>query len=142
MGHTLEGTVHEYLRMPPAASIAYIAYVAACAVYTAFVVTASIVSPAYRERVHRGSWLHIAEGWVLVAALWAGYGWAHHAFAVGDRSWEAASPVPAGLRNASVALWILLPPAILAPIAMAATTLVHAWRPRAPHRPLPPRPSS
>jgi hypothetical protein len=122
--------MHEYLQMPPAAAAAYIAYWVVCGVYALYVVAASLLSPVFRARVHRGTWLHIAEGWVLIGVAWAAWAWARHELIVSDQAWSGAPPLPGALRVAAAALVLLQPIVWLAPVVMGTITLVHLW-PRA-----------
>jgi len=119
--------LHEYIQMPTPASILYVVYWAACAGYGAFVLAASIVAPQYRQRVHRGSWLHVIEGWALVAVLWAACGWARHEVLMDAAAWSGQPPTPHGVVVATIVFWAVLPPALTALFVMTITTIVRAW---------------
>ena len=145
-----------FLLLPPSATGLYIFYFAVGVAYTVFAVAASIASGAHRARIHRGTLLHLAEGWAFVAVVWTALVWSHHYLTV--HTWpHAATPGrPWVIQLAGVLVWVLRPPALLAPIVMAVTTLVHlAWHPGSlsdPHavdiggppanRPSPPPPST
>lgn len=118
--------MHEYIQMSGVANAFYIAYWVICVGYGAFVLAASVLTPHYRHRVHRGSWLHIGEGWALVAVLWAACAWASHEVAVASAVRFRLPPVPSGVRTASFAFWILVPPTITLSFVMVVTTIVRA----------------
>jgi hypothetical protein len=120
--------VHEFVQMPLGWSAVYVVEWVVFAVWAAYVLGASVLSPPYRARVHRGSWLHIAEGWAIVAILWAGRAWMKYALATGDHDWSGAGPVPQSMRLTAIALFALLPALYLLPVIMAITTGVHLWR--------------
>jgi hypothetical protein len=121
--------MHEYFVMPPALSAAYVAYWAICAVYAAYQIGACAFSAAHRARVHRGSWLHVGEGWALVAVVWAAWLWARIGLSVAEHHWSGVPPMPTEVRIAAVALYLLHPLALLSPAIMAAVTVTRAWRP-------------
>lgn len=125
--------MHEYGSLPSGLSIAYVAYWILCGAYTVYVLAACLVSPPFRDRVHRGSWLHVVEAWMLIAALWAGWGWARHILTAADQRWSGSPPVPVDVRVAAAALFVLQPVVWLGIVVMAAITIVHAWprRPKA-----------
>jgi hypothetical protein len=123
--------MHEYLQMSSAANAFYIVYWIICLGYGAFVLAASVLTPHYRHRVHRGSWLHIAEGWAVAAVLWAGCAWASHEVTVGSAIRSRLPPIPTGVHNAAFAFWILVPPTITVSFVMAVTTIVRALEPPA-----------
>jgi hypothetical protein len=114
--------MHEYLQMPRGTAVIYIAYCAVCLGYVVFVLAACVTSRPYRQRVHRGTWVHVGEGWALGAALVAGAIWARHLTTVADRDWSAGTPPPSLLHIAAVAYWILLPAALAVLAVMAITT--------------------
>jgi hypothetical protein len=116
--------------MPTAAAVAYVIYCLACLGYAIFILAASLLSRPYRDRVHRGSWLHVAEGWALVGALWAAYAWGVHALRVGELTRSGLPPLSASVSFPAGALWFLLPLAVATTFVMAVTTIVHLWRPR------------
>jgi hypothetical protein len=122
--------MHEYLQMPPVWAAAYIAYWVACGAYALYVVAASAISPVFRARVHRGTWLHVAEGWVLIAVAWAAWLWARRELIIADQAWSGSPPLPSTLRVAAAALLLLQPIVWLGPVVMAIITIVHLW-PRA-----------
>jgi hypothetical protein len=119
--------MHEYIQMSAPANVVYVVYCVLCAGYGAFVLAASVLAPQYRQRIHRGSWLHVAEGWALVAVLWAACAWARHELIVGDASWSGAAPTPRAVSISSAGFWLLMPPAVTAAFVMAITTVVRAW---------------
>jgi len=121
--------MHEYFQMPAIASFVYMAYWVVCGAYVIFVLSAVFMSRAYRDRIHRGTWLHVMEGWALVAALWVAGVWAHHIAVTADRDWSAATPLPSMLRVAAVAYWILAPAALAALAVMVITTIVRVSPP-------------
>jgi hypothetical protein len=115
--------------LPPRATGLYIIYYAVCVAYTAFAVSASVASGAHRARIHRGTLLHLAEGWAFVAVVWGALIWSHYYLTVHTWPHVAATPgIPWLLRAAALAVWVLRPPAVLAPIVMAVTTIVHLAR--------------
>lgn len=124
--------MHEFFRMPLGWSAVYIADWAVFAVYTAYVLGACVLSGPFRARVHRGSWLHVAEGWALVALIWAAWAWARFALAAGDRDWSGSGPVPRSVQVAAIVLYALQPAVLLLPVIMVVTTAVRAWRGAAP----------
>src|SRR5215472_15717010 len=101
--------MHEYVQMSAPANAVYIAYWILCVGYGAFVLAASVFSPPYRQRVHRGSWLHVAEGWVLVAVLAAACAWASFIRKEDAAAWSGHPPTPHQVTVATVAFWVLLP---------------------------------
>jgi hypothetical protein len=119
--------MHEYIKMPTVASALYVAYCVACGAYAAFSLAASVLSPGHRQRIHRGSWLHVAEGWALVGVLWAAWAWARHTLMTSEGSWAGLSPTPYAVRISTVALWVLLPAAFTALVVMLITTIVRLW---------------
>jgi hypothetical protein len=121
--------MHEYFQMSTAAAVAYVLYCVVCLGYAVFVLAACLVSRQYRDRVHRGTWLHIAEGWALVAVLWAACAWGGYALRQSEGSWAGLAPLPRSVGVPSIALWVLLPPAVATVVVMAITTVVRAWRP-------------
>jgi hypothetical protein len=114
--------------MPLGWSAVYIADWAVFAVYAAYVLGACVLSAPFRSRVHRGSWLHVAEGWALVAVIWAAWAWARFALAAGDRDWSGSGPVPRSVQVAAIVLYALQPAVLLLPVIMVVTTAVRAWR--------------
>ena len=120
--------MHEFFRMPLGWSAAYIADWAIFTVYVVYVLGACLVSGPYRARVHRGSWLHVVEGWALVAVGWAAWAWARFALTAGDRDWSGSGPVPGSVRAAAFILYALQPAVLLLPVIMVVTTAVRAWR--------------
>lgn len=118
--------MHEYFQMPGPANIAYVAYCVVCIGYGAFVLAASLFVPQYRHRVHRGSWLHVAEGWAVAAVLWAACVWARHEVVRAAASWSGRSPTPTGVGVPSIAFWILAPPALTVSFVMLVTTIVRS----------------
>ena len=120
--------MHEYFVMPTWLSVAYVAYWAICAGYAAYEIGACAFSPLHRARVHRGSWLHVGEGWAAVATVWAAWAWARIALAVAEHHWSGVPPVPTEVRVAAVTLYVLHPLAMLSPAIMAAVTVTRAWR--------------
>lgn len=120
--------MHEFVQMPVGWSAVYLVEWAAFAMWAAYVLGASVLSPPYRARVHRGSWLHIGEGWVIVALLWAARGWMKYVMAAADHDWSGAGPVPKAMQWMAIALFALLPALYLLPLIMAITTGVHLWR--------------
>jgi hypothetical protein len=121
--------MHEYVQMPAFASALYIAYCVVCAAYAAFALAASLFSAGHRQRIHRGTWLHVAEGWALAAVLWAACAWARHTLRTEDGAWSGVPPLPRTMGVATVALLVLLPPALMAVVVMTITTIVRAWPP-------------
>jgi hypothetical protein len=120
--------MHEFFRMPIGWSAAYVADWALFAAYAAYVLGACLLSGPFRSRVHRGTWLHVVEGWALVAVIWAAWAWAHFALAAGDRDWSGSGPVPGSVRAAAFILYALQPAVLLLPVIMIVTTAVRAWR--------------
>lgn len=120
--------MHEFVQMPVGWSAAYVADWVVFAMYAAYVLSASVLSAAYRARVHRGTWLHVAEGWAIVAVVWGACGWAKYVLASGDRDWSGAGPVPHTMRVAAIILFALQPAIYLLPVIMVITTAVRAWR--------------
>ena len=116
--------MHEYIQMSGPANAVYIAYWILCVGYGAFVLASAVFSPPYRQRVHRGSWLHIAEGWVLVAVLCAACAWASYIRKEGAAAWSGHPPTPREVTEASVAFWVLLPFAFTSAFVMAVTTII------------------
>jgi hypothetical protein len=115
-----------FLSLPPRATGAYIAYGAICLLYTIFAIGASIASVPHRQRIRRGSWAHVAEGWAFVAVVWTALLLAH--FYLAAHTWPHIAGTPGNpslLRLAAIALWVLRPVALLAPIIMVVTTVVH-----------------
>lgn len=114
--------------LPPSHVGAYLVYWAICVVYTAaFTVGSSL--PAHRRRIHRGSWAHVVEGWAFVAVVWTALAWSHYYLTV--HSWPHLSTPgsPVLLHAAAIAIWVLRPLAVLAPVLMVVTTLIHALAP-------------
>jgi len=105
--------------------VAYIAYCLISAGYAVFVVVAAVASNGYRDRVHRGSWLHVGEGWALVAALLAAVAWARHEIGTSDVDYTSVAPQGA-LPGPLIGYWMLVPPAIASLIVMAITTIVRS----------------
>jgi len=124
--------VHEFFRMPLGWSAAYLADWVLFALYTAYVLAACVLSAPYRARVHRGSWLHVVEGWALVGVVWGACAWARFALTAADRDWTGTAPIPGSVRAAAIVLYALQPPVFLLPVIMIATTAVRLWRPPAP----------
>ncbi len=120
--------MHEFVQMPVGWSAAYVADWLVFAMYAAYVLGASVLSAPYRARVHRGTWLHVAEGWAVVAVVWGACGWAKYVLASGDRDWSGAGPVPHTMRVAAIILFALQPAIYLLPVIMVITTAVRAWR--------------
>lgn len=120
--------MHEFVQMPVGWSAVYVADWVVFAMYAAYVLSASVLSAAYRARVHRGTWLHVAEGWAIVAVVWGACGWAKYVLASGDRDWSGAGPVPRTMRVAAIILFALQPAIYLLPVIMVITTAVRAWR--------------
>ena len=120
--------MHEFVQMPVGWSAVYVADWVVFAMYAAYVLSASVLSAAYRARVHRGTWLHVAEGWAIVAVVWGACGWAKYVLASGDRDWSGAGPVPRTMRVATIILFALQPAIYLLPVIMVITTAVRAWR--------------
>ncbi len=120
--------MHEFVQMPAGWSAAYVAEWVVFAMYAAYVLSASVLSPAYRARVHRGTWLHIAEGWAIVAVLWGACGLARYVVTSGDRDWSGAGPIPRSVRVAAIILFALQPAIYVVPLIMVITTAVRAWR--------------
>jgi hypothetical protein len=121
-------TVHEFVQMPVGWSAAYVADWVVFAVYGLYVLGAAVLSAPYRARIHRGNWLHIAEGWAIVAVVWAACGWAKYVLAAGDRDWSGAGPIPRSIRLTAIILFALQPALYLLPLIMAITTAVRLWR--------------
>jgi hypothetical protein len=119
--------MHEYIQMPAPANVVYVVYWVLCAGYAAFSLAASILAPQHRQRIHRGSWLHVAEGWALVAVLWAAGAWARYVVLASATSWSGAGPTPPRVSVATVAFWVILPAALTALFVMVVTTVVRAW---------------
>jgi hypothetical protein len=69
----------------------------------------------------------VAEGWALVAVLWAACVWARHEVLTNEASWSGAGPTPTWVRVSSIAFWVLLPAALTALFVMLVTTVVRAW---------------
>ena len=126
--------MHEYIQMSSAESALYIAYWILCVGYGAFVLAASVLSPPYRDRIHRGSWLHVAEGWLLVAVFWAACGWANYVRREATAAWSGHPPTPHEATTAVIAFWVLLPLAFTSTFVMAVTTVI-----RLAPRPTPPK---
>jgi hypothetical protein len=119
-----------FLLLPPSETGLYIVYCVIAVAYTVFAIAASIASGAHRARIHRGTLLHLAEGWAFVAVVWTALAWSHYYLTV--HTWpHAATPgSPWVIQLAAVLVWVLRPLAVLAPIVMAVTTLVHfGWYP-------------
>jgi hypothetical protein len=115
-----------FLQVPPHALWLYIGYCAIAFGYTAFAVGAAASSDSHRARIHRGSVLHLVEGWAFVAVAWAALAWSHYYLVV--HTWPHVAPTPAApwvLSVAAIGVWVLRPLAILTPILMVVTTLVH-----------------
>ena len=121
--------MHEFVQMPVGWSAVYLVEWAVFAMWAAYVLGASVLSPPYRARVHRGSWLHIGEGWVIVALLWAARGWMKYVMAAADHDWSGAGPVPQTMQWMAIALFALLPALYLLPLIMA-ITIVAVTRPQ------------
>lgn len=120
--------MHEFFRMPVGWTAAYLADWVLFSAYAAYVLAACVLSAPFRARVHRGSWLHVGEGWALVAVVWAACAWARFALTAADRDWTGSAPIPGSVRAAAIVLYTLQPAVFLLPVIMIATTVVRLWR--------------
>ena len=110
--------MHEFVQMPVGWSAAYVAEWVVFAMYALYVLAASVLSPPYRARVHRGTWLHVAEGWALVAVVWGACVWARYVVMAGDRDWSGAGPIPRSIHIAAIILFALQPAIYILPVIM------------------------